>query len=124
MKILITETQLSYIKETLHRDRFDAPYADEYPKYKNMFITGIKMDISSSGETEDKILLGDIDGRVVVNYRKNNGNLYYDYDWAEGIEKLVPWHIYQRHFKYAFADFFKSLFPDVVIKDVKGAVMY
>ena len=38
MKILITEEQLSYIEETLRRDRFDAPYADEYPKYKNMFI--------------------------------------------------------------------------------------
>lgn len=124
MKIIITEEQLSYIKETLQRDRFDAPYADEYPKYKNMFITAIKMEITSSGETEDKILLGNLDGKVVVNYRKSNGNLYYDYDWAEGIEKLVPWHIYNRHFTYAFADYFQYLFPELKIKDVKGAAMY
>lgn len=121
MKILITEEQLSYIEETLRRDRFDAPYADEYPKYKNMFITAIKMEITTSGETEDRILLGDSDGNILVNYRKNSRSLYYDYNWSEGIEKLVPWHIYTRHFKYALADYFNTLFPDVIIKDVIGA---
>lgn len=121
MKIIITEEQLSYIEETLRRDRFDADYADEYPKYKGMFITAIKMEITSSGETEERILLGDSDGKILVNYRKGSRSLYYDYDWAEGIEKLVPWHIYTRHFRYALADYFKYLFPDVVIKEVKGA---
>ena len=121
MKILITEEQLSYIEETLRRDRFDADYEDEYPKYKNMFVTAIKMEITASGETEDRILLGDSDGNILVNYRKGSRSLYYDYNWAEGIEKLVPWHIYTRHFIYALADYFKSLFPDVIIKDVKGA---
>lgn len=121
MKILITEEQLSYIEETLRRDRFDAPYADEYPKYKNMFITAIKMEITASGETEDRILLGDSDGNILVNYRKGSRSLYYDYNWSEGIEKLVPWYIYTRHFKYALADYFNTLFPDVIINDVKGA---
>jgi hypothetical protein len=102
MKILITEEQLSYIEETLRRDRFDADYEDEYPKYKNM-------------------LLGDSDGNILVNYRKGSRSLYYDYNWAEGIEKLVPWHIYTRHFIYALADYFNTLFPDVTIKEVKGA---
>lgn len=121
MKILITEEQLSYIKETLRRDRFDADYEDEYPKYKNMFTTAIKMEITASGETEDRILLGDSDGNILVNYRKGSRSLYYDYNWAEGIEKLVPWHIYTRHFIYALADYFNTLFPDVTIKEVKGA---
>lgn len=121
MKILITEEQLSYIKETLRRDRFDADYEDEYPKYKNMFTTAIKMEITASGETEDRILLGDSDGNILVNYRKGSRSLYYDYNWAEGIEKLVPWHIYTRHFIYALADYFNKLFPDVTIKEVKGA---
>lgn len=121
MKILITEGQLSYIEETLRRDRFDAPYADEYPKYKNMFITAIKMEITASGETEDRILLGDSDGNILVNYRKGSRSLYYDYNWSEGIEKLVPWHIYTRHFNYALADYFSALFPNVTIKEVKGA---
>ena len=121
MKILITEEQLSYIEETLRRDRFDVDYEDEYPKYKNMFITAIKMEITASGETEDRILLGDSDGNILVNYRKGSRSLYYDYNWSEGIEKLVPWHIYTRHFIYALADYFNTLFPDVTIKEVKGA---
>ena len=121
MKIIITEEHLSYIKETLRRDRFDADYEDEYPKYKNMFTTAIKMEITASGETEDRILLGDSDGNILVNYRKGSRSLYYDYNWAEGIEKLVPWHIYTRHFIYALADYFNTLFPDVTIKEVKGA---
>jgi hypothetical protein len=121
MKILITEKQLSYIEETLRRDRFDADYEDEYPKYKGMFITAIKMEITSSGETEERILLGNSDGNILVNYRKGSRSLYYDYDWAEGIEKLVPWHIYIRHFKYALAEYFNELFPNVSIKDVNGA---
>jgi len=33
----------------------------------------------------------------------------------------MPWHIYVRHFKYALADYFISIFPDVLIKDVTGA---
>ena len=86
-----------------------------------MFITAIKMEISASGETEERILLGDSDGNILVNFRKGSRSLYYDYDWSEGIEKLVPYHIYSRHFKYALSDYFKSLFPEVVIKDVKGA---
>ena len=121
MKILITEEQLSYIEETLRRDRFDSDYEDEYPKYKGMFITAIKMEITASGETEERILLGDSDGNILVNYRKGSRSLYYDYNWAEGIEKLVPWHIYTRHFIYALADYFNTLFPDVTIKEVKGA---
>jgi len=121
MKIIITESQLLEIERTFGRDMFDAEYAEEYPKYKDMFITAIKMEISASGETEERILLGDSDGNILVNYRKGSRSLYYDYDWAEGIEKLVPWHIYIRHFKYALAEYFNELFPNVSIKDVNGA---
>ena len=121
MKIIITESQLLEIERTFGRDMFDAEYAEEYPKYKDMFITAIKMEISASGETEERILLGDSDGNILVNYRKCSRSLYYDYDWAEGIEKLVPWHIYIRHFKYALAEYFNELFPNVSIKDVNGA---
>ena len=121
MKIIITESQLLEIERTFGRDMFDAEYAEEYPKYKDMFITAIIMEISASGETEERILLGDSDGNILVNYRKGSRSLYYDYDWAEGIEKLVPWHIYIRHFKYALAEYFNELFPNVSIKDVNGA---
>jgi hypothetical protein len=109
------------IKETLRRDRFDVEYEGEYPKYKDMFITAIRMEISASGQTEDSILLGDSDGKILLNYRKKSRTLYYDYNWSEDIEKLVPWHIYSRHFKYALSDYFNSLFPEITLKDVTGA---
>jgi hypothetical protein len=121
MKIIITESQYNLLQETFRRDRYDAEYADEYPKYKGMFITAIKMEITASGQTEDSILLGDSDGKILVSYRKPSRTLYYDYNWGDDIEKLMPWHIYNRHFKYALFDFFKSIFPDVVIKEVRGA---
>ena len=121
MKIIITESQLLEIERTFGRDRFDAPYAEEYPKYKDVFFTAIKMEITASGETEDRIMLGDSDGNILVNYRKGSRTLYYDYNWVDGIEKLIPWHLYTRHFKYALDEYFKSLFPDVVIKNVTGA---
>ena len=109
------------IQETFGRDRFDAEYTDEYPKYKGMLITAIKMEITASGQTEDSILLGDSDGKILVSYRKLSRTLYYDYNWGEDIEKLMPWHIYIRHFKYALANYFSAIFPDVTIKDVTGA---
>jgi len=109
------------IKETLQRDRFDSEYADEYPKYKNVLITAIKMEITASGQTEESILLGNSDGKVFVRYRKPSSTLYYDYNWAEDIEKLIPWHIYNRHFKYALSDYFNLLFPEINLKDVTGA---
>ena len=121
MKIIITESQLLEIERTLTRDRFDADYEDEYPKYKDIFFNAIKMDITSSGETEERIMLGDLNGTVFLNYRKGSRTLYYDYDWAEDIEKLIPWYIYARHFKYALAEWFNNLFPNVSIKDVTGA---
>ena len=121
MKIIITESQLLEIERTFGRDRFDAPYAEEYPKYKEMFFTAIRMEITASGETEDRIMLGDSDGNILVNYRKGGRTLYYDYNWVEGIEKLIPWHLHTRHFKYALAEYFNSLFPNVSIKEVTGA---
>ena len=88
------------LKEGISRDRFDSDYADEYPKYKNVLITAIKMEITASGQTEESISLGNSYGEVFVSYRKPSRTLYYDYNWGEDIEKLMPWHIYTRHFKY------------------------
>ena len=121
MKIIITESQYNLLQETFGRDRYDSEYSDEYPKYKGMLINLIKMEISASGVTENRIVLGDSKGNILIDYRKGSRSLYYDYNWAEGIEKLVPWHIYTRHFIYALADYFNTLFPDVIIKEVKGA---
>ena len=121
MKIIITESQYNLLQETFGRDRYDSEYSDEYPKYKGMLINLIKMEISASGVTEDRIVLGDSEGNILIDYRKGSRSLYYDYNWAEDIEKFIPWHIYIRHFKYALFDFFKSIFPDVEIKEVRGA---
>ena len=89
MKIIITESQYNLLQETFGRDRWDAEYSDEYPKYKDMLITAIKMEITASGQTEETISLGNSDGKVFVRYRNRTRSLYYDYNWAEDIEKLI-----------------------------------
>jgi hypothetical protein len=121
MKIIITEEQASYIQETFGRDMFDAEYADEYPKYKDMLITAIKMDITASGKSETSIMLGNSNGNVLIDFKIGSKTLYYDNNWLEDIEKLIPWHIIARHFKYALADCFSDTFPDVIIKNVQRA---
>jgi hypothetical protein len=117
----LTEEQPSYIQETFRRDRFDSEYADEYPKYKDMLITAIKMEITASGKSETSIMLGNSNGDVSIYFKIGGKTLYYDYNWADDIEKLIPWHIYTRHFKYALADYFSGIFPDVIIKNVTGS---
>jgi hypothetical protein len=112
------------LKEEFGRDWIDSEYADEYPKYKGMIINAIKMDLIASGQSENKIMLFDSDKKVVIDYYKKSKTLYFDYGWAEDIEKLISWQIYVRHFKYALADFFNDIFPDVLIKDVRGAHIY
>jgi hypothetical protein len=109
------------LKETFGRDRWDAEYSDEYPKYKNMITTAIKMEITASGKSETSIMLGNSKGDILIDYRITSKTIYYDYNWSEDIEKLIPWHIYARHFKYALSDYFLNIFPDVTIKTVTGA---
>ncbi len=121
MKIIITESQYNLLQETFGRDRWDAEYSDEYPKYKDMLTTAIKMDITASGKSETSIMLGNSNGDVLIDFRVGSKTLYYDYNWAEEIERLIPWYIYTRHFKYALAEYFNTIFPDVIIKDVTGA---
>lgn len=121
MKIIITEEQLFEIEKIFGRDWMDSKYADEYPKYKDMFFKAIQMEITSSGETETSIMLGDSNGKILIRYKKGSRSLYYDYNWGEDIEKLIPWHIYSRHFNYALAEYFNRHFPKVTIKDVSGA---
>jgi hypothetical protein len=121
MKIIITEEQLSEIEKIFGRDWMDAKYSDEYPKYKGAFFKAIQMDITASGETETSIMLGDSDGKVLIRYQKPSRTIYYDYNWSDDVEKLVPWHIYSRHFRYALAEYFNNIFPNVTIKDVSGA---
>ena len=112
------------LKEEFGRDWIDSEYADEYPKYKGMIINAIKMDLIASCQSENKIMLFDSDKKVVIDYYKKSKTLYFDYGWSEGIENLIPWNIFTRHFRYALFDYFKSIFPDVNIKDVRGAHIY
>ena len=108
-------------EETFSRDWMDAEYADEYPKYKKLFFSAIKIQFASSGRTETSILIGDSNRKIIIDYRKPSKTLYYDYGWAESVEALLPWNIYNRHFEYALAEYFKNLFPDAIIKNVRGA---
>jgi hypothetical protein len=122
MKIIITEEQLELLNETYRRDRFDAEYADEYPKYKKMFIKTISKNVKSWGKwAGESIYLMDENGNPLFVYRRPSKTLYYDYSIDREMEDYIPSHIMSRHLKNAVYDYFKGLFPDIEIKEVNGA---
>ena len=121
MKIIITEDQLHLINEDYKRDRWDAEYRDEYPKYKKLFIKMLKQDVDDSYEGLQSIQLKNADGDILFYHAKGSKTLYYNYSIENEIEESIPHHIMSRHIKNAVYDYFKGLFPDVEIKEVNGA---
>ena len=121
MKFLITQEQFVLLNEVYRRDRFDAEYSDEYPKYKSMFIKTLKKDVTSWGEYSLSIYLMNKSGGPLFVYRRPSKTLYYDYSIDREMEEVIPSHIVSRHLKNAVYDYFKGLFPDVEIKEVNGA---
>jgi hypothetical protein len=121
MKIIITEEQLNLIQDEYRRDRFDAEYADEYPKYKKLFLKTISKDVRSWFDANDSIYLADEKGNPLFVYRRAYKTLYYDYSIDRDMEDYIPSHIISRHLKNAVYDYFKGLFPDIEIKEVNGA---
>jgi len=121
MKIIITEHQFTLINEDYKRDRWDAEYGDEYPKYKKLFIKMLKQDVTSWGEAHGSIYLMNDKKDALFAYRKGSKTLYYDYSVDREMEDVIPNHIISRHLKNATYDYFKGLFPDVEIKEVTGA---
>ena len=121
MKIIVTQHQLDLINETYKRDRFDAKYEDEYPKYKKLFLKTISKDVKGWGEANHSIYLMNENGEPLFVYRKESKSLYYDYSVDREMEEYIPFHIISRHLKNAVYDYFKGLFPDLDIKEVNGA---
>ena len=121
MKIIITEDQLSLLSEEYRRDRWDAEYSDEYPKYKNILMRMIHQNVKGWGKKHNSIYLMSENGDPLFAYREPSKTLYYDYSIDDEMEEIIPYHIIARHFKNAAYDYFKELFPDVEIKEVAGA---
>lgn len=121
MKFLITQEQFNLLNEVYRRDRWDAEYANEYPKYKKLFIEMLKSDVDSSYEGDQYIQLRNADDNILFIYMLGSKTLYYDYSIEDEIEDSIPNHIVSRHIRNAVYDYFKGLFPDVEIKEVTGA---
>lgn len=121
MRIIITEDQLSLLSEEYRRDRWDAEYVDEYPKYKNILMRMIHQNVKGWGKKHNSIYLMSENGDPLFAYREPSKTLYYDYSIDDEMEDIIPYHIIARHFKNAAYDYFKELFPDVEIKEVSGA---
>jgi hypothetical protein len=121
MKIIITQDQLNLIDENYRRDRFDAEYSHEYPNYKKLFIKMLKSDVDSSYQGHQSIQLKNKNGESLFVYMMGSKTLYYNYSLEDEMEDIIPSHIRSRHIKHAVYDYFKKLFPDVVIKEVSGA---
>jgi hypothetical protein len=121
MKIIITKNQLELINENYRRDRWEAEYSDEYPKYKKLFIKMLKSDVDSSHQGHQSIRLKNENGESLFVYMMGSKTLYYNYSLEDEMEDIIPSHIRSRHIKHAAYDYFKGLFPDVEIKEVSGA---
>jgi len=121
MKIIITHDQLKLINENYRRDRWDAEYSDEYPKYKKLFIKMLKQNVSSSHKEIKSIRLKNENDESLFVYMMGSKTLYYNYSLEDEIEDIIPSHIVSRHIKHAVHDYFKGLFPDVEIEEVSGA---
>jgi len=104
MKIIITEEQLKLLNETYRRDRFDAEYADEYPKFKNMFLKTISKDVKSWGDYSLSIYLMNESGSPLFVYRRPSRTLYYDYSIDREMDEVIQSHIVSRHLKNAGYD--------------------
>jgi hypothetical protein len=121
MKLIITQHQLDLINETYKRDRFDAKYEDEYPKYKKLFLKTISKDVKGWGEWPGSIYLMNETGEPLFVYLIPSKTVYYDYSIDKEMEEYIPSHIISRHLKNAVYDYLKGLFPDIEIKEVSGA---
>ena len=121
MKIIINEHQLTLLSETYKRDRWDAEYADEYPKYRKLLISMLKQDVKSWGKAHGSTYLMNDKKEPLFAHRSGSKTLYYDYSLDREMENSIPHHILSRHLKNAVYDYFIGLFPDLEIKDVSGA---
>jgi hypothetical protein len=121
MKIIINEHQLTLLSETYKRDRWDAEYADEYPKYRKLLISMLKQDVKSWGKAHGSTYLMNDKKEPLFAHRSGSKTLYYDYSLDKEIENSIPYHILSRHLKNAVYDYFNGLFPDLEIKEVSGA---
>lgn len=121
MKIIINEHQLILLSETYKRDRWDAEYADEYPKYRKLLISMLKQDVKSWGKAHGLTYLMNDKKEPLFAYRSGSKTLYYDYSLDREMENSIPHHILSRHLKNAIYDYFNGLFPDLEIKEVSGA---
>ena len=121
MRIIITEDQLSLLSEEYRRDRWDAEYSDEYPKYKNILMRMIHQNVKGRDKKRNSIYLMSENGDSLFVYREPSKTLYYDYSIEDEMEDIIPYHIIARHLKNAVYDYFKKLFPDVEIKEISGS---
>lgn len=121
MKIIINEHQLILLSETYKRDRWDAEYSDEYPKYRKLLISMLKQDVKSWGKAHGSTYLMNDKKEPLFAHRSGSKTLYYDYSLDREMENSIPHHILSRHLKNAIYDYFNGLFPDLEIKEVSGA---
>ena len=98
------------LKETISRDWMDSEYADEYDTYKDLFMGIIKDEIKSYGQDDNKILLGDSNRNILIDYRKKTKELWYDYSFSDFISTYIPWHILIDTLNTHYLIFLKTIF--------------
>jgi hypothetical protein len=107
----------------ISRERYDQEYEEEYPKWGNIMVKFLSMEISSYSENDDTIVLFNDknDDKYLMRYDKKNEHLWWDYSLEENIVKFIPYGYISRHFKYAIQDYFKKHFPDYGVRQITAA---
>ena len=108
----------------IERDWRDEKYSNEYPKFRDRMSPILdKMIESYYKDSKGNISLfayGEKE-KILLNYVSKSQDMYYDNSLTTYFTEYLPVYMWSRHGKYLMYDYFKSQFPDVIVKDVYSA---
>lgn len=120
MKYLITESQLNLISE-LDRHWMDFKYEEQYEKLKHRVIPYFENLVDSYSERDSHITSYDSEGRKIMVYNKNSGELYFDRSLDKTYDEVLPHPFWSVNGKYILAEVFENLFPEYEVTSVRSA---
>ncbi len=121
MKYIITESQYKLITE-LERTWRNVEYAEQYEKLKHKLVPYFEKLVDSYDESEFRIGLFDSEGKLIMMYIKQSGELYYSRHLDNTYGDAFPHPIWIVHGDFILSDVFNIYFPDYEVKSVKSVI--
>ena len=122
MKYIITESQYKLITE-LERTWRNVEYAEQYEKLKHKLVPYFEKLVDSYDESEFRIGLYDSEGKLIMMYIKQSGELYYSRQLDNIYGEAFPHPIWQVHGDFILSDVFNEYFTDYEVKSVKSVTL-